>query len=387
MESTLLAHDWELRLALIAAKLPGSTPGAAANFDADLRTVKAGTQLRCLSREKAALSDVTFVFEGMGTALSPEGNTQIPVMNFSGWAPWISSGDLLFFNGMQLAGVVIKFDQTTRTGTAVPVSFVKQFLEEGRKRAQDSTDSVIIKPMDEPAEDPRKTVVLNSGFLYEDLKSPVVRASYGILPGRSAALVTRVFPYGGADGILFPGDVILSIDRRNLEAGSTLSEAGFGSFPAGVALTVRGIRFKKPERPPYLVLGGLVFLEANGQYLTEAAAGERFQYLESTGRYLETKGRERFVVLDRILPTKAVFGYRSKRDLLLSVNGRAVRDLPHLKSLVEQFSKESVPIVFGFESNRIVVLDPAEIRDADEEVRARHGIQYLYEPGSASGLD
>ncbi len=404
------AVDRELRLAVATTVDPIPQYVAPVRLDWDPASARPGMPLRRAGTQGSSRQDLTFVYEGTSWGKSPDGNTDIPVLAFSGWSPFIRPGDLLL-SGDSLAGIVIRFDEKTRMGEALPVTFVRQFLQTPADAGRSET--VIV---DDPsrAGDVTDTIVQDVGFQYADIKGSLQRSNYGVLVERYAAKVTRVFPFGGADGRLFPEDIVIAVNGKPLGPDSTLVDPVYGRLPFHVALKLEAGRMREsggtveleiarskviqkvsivlrpfnvrnyrvsrtPAKPPFQVTGGIVFVELSDGYCREIGADARFDYLREASRYQETRTDERFVIAEMSLPVSENSGQGVHRLLLLSVNGSAVRSIAHLRELVEQAHTAGRLVVFGFEGNRTMVLDPEQLRSIDDEVRKRHGIQYLNE--------
>jgi PDZ domain len=82
-------------------------------------------------------------------------------------------------------------------------------------------------------------------------------------------------------------------------------------------------------------------------------------------------------VLHRILPTRASEGYAGEGSLVLSINGVAIRNLQHLRDLAGERIRSGRELALGLEGGRLLALAPEELKEADREVRERHGIRYL----------
>ena len=130
-------------------------------------------------------------------------------------------------------------------------------------------------------------------------------------------------------------------------------------------------------RPSYLISGGLVFVELSEKYIQESFHPSiRLQYLNLVSNFRENLP-ERYVILDSILPTSFNRGYRVEKQLVLSVNGSAVRSLAHLNSLIEEAKKRSQTIVIALEGNRTIIMNSADLDAGDQEVRKTQAIPYL----------
>lgn len=373
--------------------------------------------LRALGTQKSGRNSVFQFrqtnFEQYGSTLAPGGSVMIPTLMFSSYMGDIEPGDLLI-EGRVLKGVVLRYDAQQKYGHAIPAPFVKQFCARAMKRSKSRKNKLFIEEWMQGKTRAPNTIVTDAGFTVAPLKNPPSRSYYGLKPYHQGAVVDQVLPYGGAFGKLEPNDVILNVGNRAVGPDATLADPVFGRLPLSAAVSLRRGVFNTAGRslrlriarngqlrwisvklaefsqenlrvpvyepqPQYAVVGGLVFVELSQAYLEQTpAAPDRLKYLADNSRYLDGRTRARYVVLDRILPVSEDLGYEGERLLVQSVNNIAVRDVVHLRRLVEQMRGSGDSVAFRLEGNRTMVLAPDTITRKNRDVRARYGIQFLY---------
>jgi len=142
-----------------------------------------------------------------------------------------------------------------------------------------------------------------------------------------------------------------------------------------------------PDSPPrYVILGGLVLQELSLPYLREYGAQWNLKapvslvYYQKNQYTLDLGGREKIVILSRVLRTSCTIGYGNLTDLVVSrINNRPIRkleDVPEtLKHPVEGFHK------IEFEDHpRVIYVDPGEMDLVNQEIMRRYrlpALQYL----------
>ncbi len=422
--------DTELGLALISLHTDSTgsasyfnprrrkTPATALSVATRHDTFARDRALRALGTLPAGGADSVFQnqpasFEQYGSTLAPGGSVMIPTMLFSSYAPGIETGDLLV-QGRSLKGIVLFFDPERKYGHALPAPFVHQFRARALTAYRGGKNRLFIDQWSRGETRAPNTIVAHPGFTVAPLKNPPSRSYYGLKPDHAGAVVADVFPYGAAAGKLEPADVILAADGRAVGPDGTLGDPTLGRLPLTVALGLHGGLFASPgrtvrmtiarggqqkgvtialnqfsqenlrvpvyePRPQYAVIGGLVFVELSQDYVKQTpTAPDRLKYLAENSRYLDVRARNRYVVLDRILPVSADLGYTGEQLLVQSVNNIAVRDVNHLRELVDLLGAAGDAVAFGLEGNRTMVLSPETIELKNRDVRARYGIQFLH---------
>lgn len=412
-----LNHDRELGLALYSLDRQGpraSRPGdlAETSFARNFDYSRRGQELRLVRLKDGRPEEASAFFEGVVSGRTPGGRSELPALEVSTIGGQLNAGDLVF-QGSALLGIVFATDDGARRGRALPAELIAAFVQQSRALGDAAGRPVQISEWRDARPEERGSFVTHPGFEYTDLSDAVARRYYGLAPDTQAVYVTRVYRWLEAAGDrLQVGDVIVGVRGRPLLSGGMASDARFGRVPLAAALVQRdgvlaprGARvrldllregekrsveiglylfdqkaLRAPDEfrePAYWIAGGLVFVELSGRYLAEGPASARLQYLYERQAVNEVQETERYVVLHRILPTKASEGYGGEGALVLSLNGVAVRSLRHLRDLAGERIRAGRELSLGLEGGRILALAPEELKDADREVRERHGIRYL----------
>ena len=239
-----------------------------------------------------------------------------------------------------------------------------------------------------------------------------LRNYLGVQQEDTGVLVVEVPPKSSGYGVLKERDVILSIDGVNIDDSGYYESKAYGKLKyrgkvclehaVGDTVKMTIIRdrqkmtvsfkllpitedtFLSPpllfDQPPqYLVWGGLIFQELSGSYLHtwggewKEKADKRLVYIYNNFKLWPTNERRRVVVLNRVLPAAINAGYYEKGDLILKrVNGIPVKDLRHLKELIDK--KESPFILFEFQGGESIVLNRAKTEEVNHLILKRYNI-------------
>jgi hypothetical protein len=239
-----------------------------------------------------------------------------------------------------------------------------------------------------------------------ELKSDVnLREFFGVGKGEGGVLVTDVPAASSGSEALLKNDIILSIGNVDLDDGG-MYESPYGKLHyygliqmsrfVGDEVSMKilrdrkklDVRFKlKPipsdccgiqlisydRDPRYYIFGGIVFqeltagyLESFGQDWKEKADKRLLYYYDNLKTIFAGEGIQRLVVLSRVLPDPVNKGYQYYKDMVLKkANGTRVKDLAHLKKIID--SVVSRFIVLEFAGETTVVLDRvAAVRGENE---------------------
>ena len=250
---------------------------------------------------------------------------------------------------------------------------------------------------------------------WQTLRSPAMREELGLKPDEGGVRLTSIHSVGSAQGVLQPGDVLLTIGGVKVDSDGSCDTPDLGRIPfygfltnghhpgdvltlgilrAGARTTV-GVPLKPwsdeanlvpwsaPEEGSarFLVEGGLLFETLSVNYLE--AAGKDWEikaplplleayYLD---RFDPSPERPRVVILSRVLADPATLGYGTLRDLIVdTVNGVHVRSLDDVRAAFDKPQKGFDVVTFtdGQAMHR-VVLDAEEARAATERFAATYG--------------
>jgi hypothetical protein len=247
---------------------------------------------------------------------------------------------------------------------------------------------------------------------WQKLSNPALRDSLGLRADEGGVLVSEVQPGGSSNGVLQPGDALLTVDGTKIDSDGTYLDPAAGRMDFGplflrrrhsgdsVAMSVlrRGERMPLTltlKRVPnaerlvpwfgaeldrYAVEGGLVFQRLSREYLLtfgkdwETKAPP--QLLEPYELMPGSFGPERagIVVLTRVLPVPATLGYEQVSNLIVDrINGARVQTVDDVRNAFSHPEGAFHVVTFSpGQGVRRVVIDVQEAKDADESLRAKY---------------
>ncbi len=253
----------------------------------------------------------------------------------------------------KLVGVAFELSGGENIGYMVPTPIISHFLDD----IKDGTYAGIP----------------DLGIYTQKMENSGLRTKFGMRDDQTGVLVSKIYMGSPAEGILQPGDVILSIDGINVANDASVEfrkgERTFYRYliqqkhiNGQIRLKILSnqelknveIQLTKPvnfERlvpheqfdvtPTYYVFGGLVFEPLTENYLMtwgEApysdAPSALLNYYQNGDR---TQDRKEVVVLVKVLPDEINAGYHQLRDRVVSyVNGRKISTMEDLVTAFEQ---------------------------------------------------
>jgi hypothetical protein len=256
-----------------------------------------------------------------------------------------------------------------------------------------------------------------AGIAWQELTNPALRDALGLRDDEGGVRLTRILPHGPAASILEVGDVVLEVAGVVLDPSGQFEHPLYGRQSFGLLLTdgrgpgdtlemriLRGGERKTVSMvltrmptdsdrvpayvvgrgPDYAVLGGLVFQDLSGPYLStwgdfNRRAPPRLLIANERDGLLPTPERPRIVLLTSVLPDAVNLGYQDLRDLIVvRVNGRAVGQLEDVRQAFREPQNGFHVIEFlpGQGPARIV-LDAREARESEARVSAAYGVPDL----------
>jgi S1-C subfamily serine protease len=242
-------------------------------------------------------------------------------------------------------------------GYMVPAPVIKHFLEDIKDGVHDGTPDI--------------------GLSMQKMENPDMRRLYLMPDNQTGVLINKIYPDSPAEGIIKPGDVLISIDGKNIENDGTIEfrkgertyfgylmhkkqindSIRFVFLRNGVKKEIT-VKLTKPldyerlvsnerydEPPVYYILGGLVFETLTLNYLMEYGT-EKDWYVNAPKELLNffingepTEDQREIVVLVKVLADEINVGYHDFVDTVISsVNGVKISRIADL--------------VRGFENNK-----------------------------------
>jgi len=297
------------------------------------------------------------------------------------------------FSGGKLIGLTMSYNSKKQYATIIPTSIIKHFLDAIRP------EGYIGFPY--------------HGFIGAAVRDPEFKRYLHLPPGVEGIYIQSVFPDGSADGTLKEGDLLLSIDGFEIDGDGYYEDPFWGKldcrdifsrfhYPGDTieveffrngAVDRKKMRLKRFSRsdyliPPYscgsvteyLIVGGLIIQELTADYLKEwgekwgTKANKKYLYFYNYHSRSPEPGRERIVILNKILPDQINLGYQRMDELVVAeVNGRPVSRLEDVVEALEQ--PENVHHRFKFEEfGRELILPADTLSEADRRIGEQYGI-------------
>ncbi len=304
------------------------------------------------------------------------------------------------FADHRLVGVTVS--QNEQSARVIPVEIVSAYLDRAR-----SGDAYLGFP--------------SLGADWQVNEDPALARFLGQRGEPFGVLIRRIPRGTTGDGVLEPRDVLLSLDGHPIDQSGFVRHPRFGSveFPAiltvghrvgdvvpaqvlrggevvDVRLALREYRAEMDlvpirrgdDPPPYLVAGGLVLRELDGDYLRSwgrdwtKKAPLRILSRYRTETSSQRPDRRRILIVQSVLPSSYNIGYQGLSDVLVErINGRSV------DSIDEAAEAFRFP-VDGFHtvelkpngSASLVVLDAAGLEAATAAILEQYGIPEAFRP-------
>jgi hypothetical protein len=297
----------------------------------------------------------------------------------------------------KLAGLLLRYDARGQLLDVIPAPIIIHFLKDAESQHYKGFPS--------------------AGFSYVPTRDPQLRKYAGQTGKPGGVYVTSVDPDSPAmKGGLQIGDIITSIKNNDLDQNGNYVDPLYGKIEftnlltahvfAGDTVPFQIQREGKPmqlqltldhksvqdyvippyaldEAPPYLVVGGLIFVELSRQYLREWGANwqkeapPRFVYLDRFQSELFPEGNQRIVIVSQVLPSASTLGYDELAFLTVSkVNGKEIKSLDDVAAAMKQ-PQDGYIKVETEEDPKQIVLDAAQVQQEAEALQDNYGISAL----------
>lgn len=297
-----------------------------------------------------------------------------------------NSGGPVMQNG-KVVGVAFQGfsgDVAQNVGYMIPTPVVRRFLKD--------------------VEDGKYDRYVDLALSYDNLTNPAARRALGLSDDENGVLVASVYGGGASDGIVRPGDVLLTIDGKPIASDGTidmdgksveLAEAVERKF-RGDTVKLRLVRDKQPmdvtltlsnpwpftmqsnaydEAPRFVVFGGLVFQPVDRNFISSFDPDDlrlryMFDFFVQDKIY---KTRPEIVVLSNVLadPVNSYAG-DFRFSVVNEVNGRKIG---RIEDLAAAFAEPADYYVIRFAgSGRPLVLERQAVAEARERIASRYGV-------------
>jgi type II secretory pathway component PulC len=251
----------------------------------------------------------------------------------------------------------------------------------------------------------------NLGVYMQYMENPDIREKYTMPVNITGVLVNQVIPGSSADGIIQPGDVILSIDDSPIANDGTVEFRAkertnlayiVQKHQIGDDLNLKILRNGKVQNlsvnlsssyeknwlipyeqyetlPTYYIYGGLVFspLSINlfniwGSSWFNNAPKELVALLANN---IPTVEGEQVIILLRVLPASVNDGYQNYAPWIVKkVNGKVVLNMKELVQAIESNESNSF-IILENNSNQQIVLNREKVKQANPQILATYKIR------------
>ena len=292
-----------------------------------------------------------------------------------------NSGGPVFFNG-KVVGIAFQNNSNGENlGYMIPYEIIRHFFDDIRDGRADGFG------------------VLGFGFI--PLDNPDTRAYLKMSDDQTGIMVSKVYP-GTDHNALKVGDVILAIEGKKIANNGNIRLADgqprhFNTVSSAkqigekVKLTLlrdgEVVESELPvrklheqvephlydRRPEYYVIGGLVFTRLTYSYILEWGKNTPpAELLRRIGKE-NASPDEHVVLLAQVLADEVNVGYQNLDSrVLISINGKKVRNLKEAIEMVENCNDEY--ITFMFEEDFPVTLNLAKLRAATPRILERYRI-------------
>ncbi|MCK4431131.1 MAG: trypsin-like peptidase domain-containing protein [Candidatus Aminicenantes bacterium] len=299
--------------------------------------------------------------------------------------PGSSGGPVIKEN--KIVGVAFEAGEGKNIGYMVPVPIINHFMKD--------------------IEDGKYDGIPGLGFSWQKIENPDMRLLYRMSENQSGILLNKIYPDSPAKEILKAGDVILSVEGKNIANDGTIEFrknertsfeyviqnkfiddiVEFEILRDNKVMNVK-IKLSIPINhcklvsyaqydiaPTYCIVGGLVFEPLTLNYLVESwDPDDAPSYLANYYLYGESSNtRREVVVLISILADEINVGYQDLEDNVISyVNGEKISTIKELVKAVEK-NKGKYHVFIDEWGNRIV-LDKNKAEERNKIILERYKI-------------
>jgi S1-C subfamily serine protease len=258
----------------------------------------------------------------------------------------------------KLAGILMRYDNTSNNADIIPAPVIEHFLKD--------------------AANPPYKGFARVGMAFAMTRDPQFRKFLGLTGTALGGIYINdlVADGPGAKAGLMEGDVVLKVDGKAIDQDANYQDPEYGRIAVShlfstrhyvgdtitftiarkgetkeipVTLAHRDVQsyviepYVIDRAPKFYILGGLILQELSRQYLKEwgndwvKKAPENFVYFDRQQGELFEKGPKKIVFLSRVLPTTATVGYEDLHTLVVKrINGVELQSLADIPLALEK---------------------------------------------------
>ncbi len=279
--------------------------------------------------------------------------------------------------------------QADNTGYIIPTPVIRRFLKD--------------------VEDGQYDQYVDLGVSEFPLHNPAMRKAFGLPNDGKGVLITNVVPTSSCDGILNPGDILMSLDGQSVDSAGMVNidgenvnlneivERKFAGDKVAVSFLRKGAKsdvdvILKPLRwsrmysvqyektPRYQLFAGLVFQPLDTNLFASAKFDDinlRRLYTDYVPKGLFEKHRD-VVVLTRVESDPITSQLGDFTGFAVNkINGVEVRDLAHAHELLYPKEAPEFFVIELFGAQRPVVIPSANVAAANDRMMKNYGIDQL----------
>ena len=290
----------------------------------------------------------------------------------------------------RIVGVAFQADKGENIGYMVPVPVIKHFLKDIEDSKYDGIPSLAMS--------------------FQKMENPDIRRKHHMRKEQTGILVNKIYPGSPAEGILKPGDVILSVEGADVENDGTIEfrDGDRTSFMyliqnkfIGDAVKFKILRNKKINHvrakltmpmnafrlvpneqydapPTYYIIGGLVFepLTYNLLDVWAKKLGKNRILSNLVNYYIRgepTRERRQIVVLVKVLADEINIGYHDHMCNVIShVNGKRISSMKDLVAAFESNVAEYHTVID--ERGHQIILDRSKVNKSSRAILKKYKI-------------
>jgi len=288
----------------------------------------------------------------------------------------------------KIVGVAFQAGSGENIGYMVPAPVINHFLEDIKDGKYDGIPGL--------------------GISWQKMENPDIRLKFGMTENQTGMLVNKIYPDSPARGVLKSGDIVLSLDGKNVENDGTIEfregERTFSGYLVQnkyindtvnfeilrenscmnieMKLTApmnfgRLVPYEQYDvAPTYYILGGLVFEPLTLNFLKTwkkwylSAPSDLVNYYF---RGEPTDERREIVVLVKVLADEINVGYHEWKNSVISyVNGKKISTMKDLVSAFEEHEGKYHAIVD--EHGYRIILDKKKVDENSQRILKKYRI-------------